>query len=433
MNNLEVESAIDEELTSNPALEREPAAFETGGGAEPVPAPAAETIDWQEYFESAGEPGSPETEEPYYDPLANKAGPPVTLAAYLRRQLEVVYADDERYDLALAVTGALDEDGYFRDPPAAFAAAQGVGEEEVVAVLTEIVQRLDPPGVGARDLREALFLQWRAAADEAPPLAGVLIADHLGEIPKRTAEEFAASLGVPPEEVAGALAFIRSLEPRPGRPFGGEANVAVVPDLSAELSGGRLKITFLDEPSGRLYVSPLYRELLAPGAPVDEKTRRYLRARVAAAAWFVRALHQRRRTMEKVARAVFERQRDFLTKGAEGLKPLTMDGVAGEVDLHVSTVSRAVAGKTVDTPVGIFPLKYFFTASARADEGDFSVGRVKAVLADIVAAEDPRHSLSDEELAAALAARGVHIARRTVAKYRTQLKIPGKHERTRRV
>jgi RNA polymerase sigma-54 factor len=235
------------------------------------------------------------------------------------------------------------------------------------------------------------------------------------------------------EEVVGAVGYIRSLDPRPGRAFGGSINPTVIPDLKVEVSVGKPKVTILDGKAGRLFISPHYRELLT-GDVQDEETKRFLRSRLGAAAWFIRALHQRKKTMEKVAAAVFERQVGFLSAGEPGLKPLTMEEVAATVGAHVSTVSRAVAEKYVETPRGVYPFKYFFTgALATEDGGEVAVGRVKSLLEDIIAEEDKATPLSDEELTAVLAARGARVARRTVAKYRHELKIPGKHERKKRI
>jgi RNA polymerase sigma-54 factor len=197
-----------------------------------------------------------------------------------------------------------------------------------------------------------------------------------------------------------------------------------------------VRVTVLEDRSGRLFISPSYRELLTSEGQ-DEPTRRFLRQRVAGAAWFIRALEQRRRTLENVTRIIFERQKDFLSEGDEGLKPLTMDEVAARVGLHVSTVSRAVAGKVVDTPRGNYRLKDFFTGSLAATPGTgenyVAAGKVKALLHELISSEDKTNPRSDEELVAALAGQGVRVARRTVAKYRNELRIPGSHERKTRI
>jgi RNA polymerase sigma-54 factor len=428
LNNIEIETAIEEELESNPVLEWEP-----GRPAEEEPAgrpgDRVENVNWQEFFAPAPrEDYSPESSEDV-DPYATAEVPPTTLSEYLIRQLEVAGASPRDFEVALCIISALDRDGYLRVGTAALAEETGEEEGEVERVLTEVVQRLDPPGAAARGLQEALHLQWREAADEAPALAGAIIDKYLDLLAQKSYDKLAKALKSTPDEIHAAVDYIRNLEPRPGRAFGSENNPALVPDVSVELADGKVAVTLLDDRIGRLYISPRYRELLAADGGLDEEAERFVRYRLTAAASFIRAIHQRRKTLEKVLAAVFERQREFLLLGEPGLKPLTMEFVANQLGFHVSTVSRAVAGKVVDTPVGIFPLKYFFTGSVASSGGAVAVGSVKALLEDIIDDEDKKAPLSDENLASELQKRGVKVARRTVAKYRKLLKIPGKHER----
>lgn len=429
LNNLELEAAVEQELETNPVLEWEPPPPET------APAPSDDRwdqIDWQSYFESSpwADPGAEEGE---FEPLATAAVPPVTLADHLLRQLEVMDLAPAELELATEIVSALDRDGYLRMPAAALAEEMGVAETEIRRVLVDVVQTLEPPGVGARDLREALYAQWRAAGEEAPPLAGVVIDKYLPQLATKNPSDVAAALKTSPEELARTVEFIRTLEPRPGRAFGGEPGQILVPDLRVELVDGDVVVTLLDDRAGRLFVSPAYRNLLTQGEDLDVETARFLRYRLTAAASFIRALHQRRRTVEKVAGAIFDRQREFLAIGELGLKPLTMEEVADRVGYHLSTVSRAVAGKVVDTPHGVYRLKYFFTGGVAAEEGAVAARHVQTLLQDLIAEEDKADPLSDEALAEKLAERGVRLARRTVAKYRKELRLPGKHERKKRI
>jgi RNA polymerase sigma-54 factor len=428
LNNLEIEQAIEEELEANPLLEWEPGRSSEDKAEDRSP-DRLDNINWQEALSSMPrERYEPEGEEEV-DPDAMAQVPPVTWSEHLLRQLEVAGASDRDFEIAATIISALDRDGYLRVGTAALASELGEDEREVERVLTGVVQLMDPPGVAARDLRECLLLQWREGEDEVSPLAGLIIQKHLDLLADKSQEKLSKALAATPEEVSAAIEYIKDLEPRPGRAFGSENNPALVPDIRVELVGGAVEITFLDERIGRLYVSPRYRELLAEGQDLDREAERFLRYRLKAAASFIRAIHQRRKTLEKVVAAVFERQRGFLALGEPGLKPLTMEEVANQLGFHVSTVSRATAGKVVDTPMGIFSLKYFFTGSVASSEGDVSVERVKALLEDIIADEEKGAPLSDEGLANELQKRGVQVARRTVAKYRKLLKIPGKHER----
>jgi RNA polymerase sigma-54 factor len=432
LNNLEIEDAIEEELEVNPVLEWEPA-LPVGEAVRPSLAERVENIDWQDYFENASRGGYFTENEEEYDQFASAPGPPVSLPEYLMRQLEVSGVSQADFELAAFLISALDRDGYLRTPSAVIAEEAAVTPREAERVLTEVVQKLEPRGVGGRDLREVLLLQYKDGGEEVPPVAGVIIDKYLDQTANRPPAELAAKLKVPTAEVEEAVDFIKTLEPRPGRAFGAEANPCLIPDVRVELVDGEVEITLLDDRVGRLYISPRYRELLTGNGETDKETTRFLKNRVTAAAGFIRALHQRRRTLERVVAAIFARQRDFLAVGEPGLKPLTMEEVAEEVGFHVSTVSRAVARKVADTPPGVYLLKYFFTGSVAAAEGAVSVERVKAVLEDIIEDENKEVPLSDEELAEELSKRGIRIARRTIAKYRRELKIPGKYGRKQRV
>jgi RNA polymerase sigma-54 factor len=429
LNNLEIEDAIGQEIESNPVLEWEPAASPRESGTV-SPAERLENIDWQEYFESASSGNYFYEREDEVDQLATALYPPVTLAEHLMRQLEVSDLSERDMELAVGIVSALDHDGYLRVPLVSAAEEMGAGVGEAERVLVEIVQKMEPRGVGARNLREALLLQL---GEDAPPLAKVIIEDYLDQAVAKSPTELAAKLKVAGGEVEEAIDFIKSLEPRPGRDFGGEVNPSLIPDVRVELLNEKVEITSLDDRVGRLYISPRYRALLAGDGEADDETIVFLKNRLTAAALFIRALHQRRRTLEKVIAAIFERQRDFLASGEAGLKPLTMEDIADQVGFHVSTVSRAVAGKVADTPRGVFPLKYFFTGRVSASEGAISVKRVKVVLEDMIDDEDKASPLSDEELTAELSKRGINVARRTVAKYRRELDIPGKHGRKKNV
>jgi RNA polymerase sigma-54 factor len=417
---VELTDRIEQELESNPALEME----REEGAVIPLSdgrsSGLAEDIDWDDYFNRTGGPYVQETDEPY-DPLANQPARPESLTDHLTRQLEVICDDEETFSVAFAIVTALDLDGYLRIPVEDLAGEISADPAEIERVLTGVVQELDPPGVGARDLRECLLVQWRLMP-QPDALAGRIIEEHLGDIGHIASPVFADKLGADEADVIKAVEIIKSMEPRPGRAFGHSRNIPLIPDITVDLVDDKVRIRIDDDAGSRLYISPKYKNLLVNYKNLDTKTKKYLQERVKAAAWFIRAIHQRRRTMRKVAAAVFEHQRDFLERGSMG-------DVADEVGVHVSTVSRATAGKVVDTPGGIYPLRYFFTGAVAGDRGDVAVEKVKALLRGIIEDEDPTAPYSDEVLAEKLAEKGVYIARRTVAKYRKELNIPPKHER----
>lgn len=426
---IELKDRIEQELESNPALE-----IERGGGAvislgDGRSRGTVEKIDWEDYFNGTGGPYVQETDEPY-DPLADQPARIESLTEHLLRQLEVICDDERTFNVAFAIVTALDLDGYLRITVEDLAEEIGEDQAEVERVLVDVVQELDPPGVGARDLRECLLVQWRLMA-EPDELVGRLIEGYLGDIGRLPAAGIAGKLKTDEADVAKAIEVIKSLEPRPGRAYGDSRNAPLIPDITVDLVGGKVRVRIDDDVGSRLFISPKYKNLLVDYKNLDAKTKKYLQERIKSAAWFIRAIHQRRRTMRKVATAVFERQKDFLERGPLGLKPLTMEDVADEVGVHVSTVSRAVAGKIADTPSGIYPLKYFFTGAVAGDRGTVAVEKVKALLRGIIDEEDPAAPYSDETLAEKLAENGIYIARRTVAKYRKELNIPSKHERRR--
>jgi len=428
LTNVELENALEAELEANPVLERDAASAELDTAPPPAP-----NVDWQAYFENAYPERAGYEPSEDFDAFANAPGPRMTLGVYLARQLEVSVVDPDDLELSLRLAAALDDNGYLRTPLSVLAEEMSVSSEELERVLTRVVQRLEPPGVGARNLRECLYLQWRRAGNDAPVAAGVIIDKYLEGIGRAAPGDFACAVGVTEAELTRALAFIRELEPRPGRAFGEEPNQALIPDVRVELQDGKVNVIVLDERVGRLYVSRYYRGLLRDSAHLDKATARFLNTRLRAAAWFIRAIHERRRTIEKVVAAIFARQRRFLVVGEAGLQPLIMEDIAAEVGVHVSTVSRAVAGKVVDTPRGIHPLKYFFTGALGGDDGDVSVARAKTLIQDIIEDEDKAEPLSDTELSLELARHGVCVARRTVAKYRRELKISGKYGRRTRI
>lgn len=424
---VELTDCIEQELESNPALdiEREegaviPLSDGRGGGS-------IENIDWDDYFDGTRGPYVQETDEPY-DPLANQPARPESLTEHLTRQLEVICDDEETFNVAFAIVTALDIYGYLRIGLDELAEEISADPAEVERVLVDVVQELDPPGAGARDLRECLLVQWRLMS-EPNALAGRLIGDYLDKIGRVSAAVLADKLGTDEADIVKAVEIIKSMEPRPGRAFGYSRNVPLIPDINVDLVDDKVRVRIDDDVGSRLYISPKYKNLLVNYKNLDATTKKYLQERIKAAAWFIRAIHQRRRTMRKVAAAVFEHQKGFLERGPMGLKPLTMEDVADEVGVHVSTVSRAVAGKVADTPAGIYRLRYFFTGAVAGDRGDVAVEKVKALLRGIIEDEDPTAPYSDEVLAEKLAERGVYIARRTVAKYRKELNIPSKHER----
>lgn len=415
---------VQQELCENPVLEvrEEP---ECGGDDAPADEP-----DWLEFFGDASDPGvvpgSPGRSEPRGLEYVVSAGG--GLSDYLLFQLHVSGAPPHLEVVGEYLVGCLDSRGYLAFSPEEVAAALGC-HPAVVEHALKLVQSLDPPGVGARSLRECLLLQLRRLAstpgdDEVLGLAERLVREHLEDLAEGRLERLAGQWGVEVAKVHLAAQVVRGLDPKPGLAFGGQNDVRYVqPDVLVERVGSEYVVLVNDWGLPRLVVSRYYRRLL-DGGLLDEQARQFLQERMRRAVWFLRSIEQRRYTLHRVAEAVFDFQRDFLDRGWPGLRPLTLRQVAEAACCHESTVSRAVAGKYAQTPRGMFPLRFFFPSALVGCAGEaVATASVKKLLQAVVAAEDPAAPFSDEELAARLRQQGVTISRRTVAKYRAELGI----------
>jgi RNA polymerase sigma-54 factor len=310
------------------------------------------------------------------------------------------------------------------EPPGASRAAISLGDLEAAL---KLVQGLDPIGVGARDLKECLLLQLAAEelAGADVSLEKELVQQHLGDIEMNRLPQVAKRTGKTVEQVKRAIENLARLNPRPGLLVGVGTAPTIRPDVFVDLDdAGEVVITIPEGDTPHLYVSGTYRKLVRDRS-ADRQTRQYLTRNIRAAQWLIDAIQQRRRTVRRVVEEVFAVQRGFLDDGPEALHPLPMGDVARKVGVHVATVSRAVSGKYVQTPRGIYPLRMFFSGGTSQDGGqDVAWDAIKVKLRELVAAEDKRNPLSDDELAAQIEKQGITIARRTVAKYRSILKIP---------
>lgn len=297
--------------------------------------------------------------------------------------------------------------------------------ERVLAVLREQVH----PAIGARDLRECLLLQLEAHGEDEP-LVRALVEHHLDDLTTNRLPRIAKATGVSIEEIKHAIEALRGLDPCPGREFGEERAAAITPDVLVDEQDGQYVVRLSRQRFPALRMASGYKEMLKQGAN-DPAVQQWIKKRVESARWFLDALAQRESTLERIAKVIFERQHDFLDKGARALKPLRMQEVADATHVHISTVSRAVSGKYAQTPQGILPLKYFFTGGTTNDSGEVeSQTSIKMRIKDLVAKEDRDHPLSDDQIAELLEKeQGVKIARRTVTKYRKALAIPSSAQR----
>jgi RNA polymerase sigma-54 factor len=433
----ELEAELLEAVESNPLLDwAEPAVDAADDRPEPEraegdpeaqaewergddwPAPAARGID-----------GVPEQ-----DPTERIAASE-SLRDYLLWQWQLSQLPPRQLRIGLALIDAIDDDGYLRETPEAISAALRpdlvADADEVVGVLREL-QRLDPPGVGARDLGECLALQLSALPESTPgrEIALRIARGAIERLPRIGCDGIARELQVPVEDVDEALHLLRSLDPRPGARHGDLAvDTYVVPDCLIRRREGVWEVALANQPWSRLGIHQGYERMLQHAAGEDAS---YLRSRLQEARWLLKNLQARGDTLLKVVRCVVRQQSGFLEFGPQALRPLTLRQVAAEIGVHESTVSRAIARKYAHTPRGTIPLRTFFASGVEAEGGgEASSTAIQAMIRQLVSAEDPRKPLSDARLADMLKAGGVPVARRTVAKYREALRIPSSHDRVR--
>jgi RNA polymerase sigma-54 factor len=401
--------------------------------------------DWDEYFDADHRPsraGAEELSDRKQDAMQNVAEAPRTLHDHLTEQLAYLDLTPEMYELCAYVISHLDENGYLvaHDPdkkePREIAVDELVrtfpGEVTLADVEEAIgtVQTLDPPGVGARTVKECLALQ---VGDETPhrELVRQLVEHHLDDVAHNRLPVIQKKTGATIEAIQEAIQVLRGLDPRPGARFAADAARYVVPDVVVERTDdGGFDIRLTDDRVPNVRISKRYVEF-ARDRGNDPKAREFLKRKLTSANWLLEAIEQRRNTLTRVTRAIIDFQRDFLDKGPDYIRPLKMEEVADVVKVHVTTVSRAVDDKWVQTPRGVFPLKRFFGGGTRNEITGEAVAweTIKQKLLEIIAQEDKSKPLSDDEIVEKLSEAGLKVARRTVTKYREALDIPSSRQR----
>jgi RNA polymerase sigma-54 factor len=389
-------------------------------------------FDWESYLQDSSDyrPKIPREEFERVDAemYLTKAR---SLMDHLLFQLHLSTSDPTLLSLGTLIIGNLDESGYLKEPLEGLASAATVELPRLEEALRQ-VQGFEPTGVGARDLRECLLLQLENRPDQHP-LAKELISSHLSELERRQWEKVADQLGVPVREIQAAVEYITTLEPKPGRTFGTEDPRYITPDVYLVKVDDRFVVVLNEDGLPRLRVSPYYRSILANKTANGREVREYLEGRMRSALWLIRSIEQRQRTMYKVAESLVKFQRRFLEEGITALRPLTLKEVAEDIGMHESTVSRVTTNKYIHTPQGLFELKYFFHRGVPATSGDaVSSLKVKDLIHKLLTVEDSGRPLSDQKIVEILRREhGIEIARRTVAKYRSQLRIPSSSRRKR--
>jgi len=421
----ELRQLVAAEMASNPVLEEEaPLVAEGESAGERESTRISLQDEWRDYMPQSRGSFSSDDEEKRRFLFESRTSRP-TLRALVMEQA-AGFPPEER-EAVEVIAGSLDEDGYLRVPPHELAATGGVPERLLQRVLAK-VREFEPAGVAAVDLSDCLLLQL-ARRGEGNGLAARILKHHLGQLARHRYEEIAKELRVPVAEVTAAARHIAALEPKPGRPFAESDEQGVVPDLFVIPEGDGFVVRLNEEELPRLKVSPEYRAMLADSGS-NEELLLYLREKIRGARFFLRSLDQRRQTLLAIGNSILRRQEEYFRGDPSGLRPLTMAVVAGDVGVHVTTVSRAVSGKFIDTPRGLHDMKFFFTPGYRDSEGAaVSNETVKEAIRSMVDRESPKRPLSDQQIVEGLSDSGLKVARRTIAKYREQLGILPSHLR----
>lgn len=379
--------------------------------------------EWRDHFSQANSPIRSTTEDEekrqfMFDSLTAET----SLAQHLMEQLRDANLDEEGQGIAELLIGNIDDYGYLMATVDELAASTNLPAEKIASVL-KVVQGFEPIGVGARDLRECLMIQLeRAGMQDSPEYR--IIRDFMDALGKRRIPEIARGTGQTIDQVQETLARISRLEPRPGRAFLPAIEQYVAPEVFVQKSGDNYIVTTNDEQIPHLRISNVYKDLMSAGEN-NAEVKNYIREKIRAGKFLIKSLQQRQQTICNIGKEIVKRQREFMDKGVAHLKPMTMAQVAEVVGVHETTVSRGVSGKYIETPQGVFEMKFFFTAGLQTTDGSGGVSNtsVKDMISEIFKAENTTKPLSDQEVVKMLGEKGITIARRTVAKYRDELGI----------
>lgn len=442
-NTQELESFVEEQVLTNPILETEsmseaPAEnkevpIETGEIQEK--ATKEDEFDWAEYFKERefddisykqGEYNS-DKEEYTYDQFTSSE---ITLTEHLMFQLQFAPIKRSCRQAGRYIIESLDENGYMTLSVEEIAKGLNLSEEKVMIVL-EAIQNFEPIGVGARNLRECLLIQLRYQGDDTENIVAV-VNNHLEDIAGNRLGNIAKALGISVAEVQEIGDVIKGLEPKPGRQFSTSADTRyIVPDVTVEKVDGEYIVIVNESSAPRLTVSSQYQKMLIE-SDKESNISKFLSGRLNSALWLIKSIEQRRQTIFNVVTAVVKYQVDFFEKGTKYLKTLTLKQIADEVGIHESTVSRSINGKYMQSPRGVFELKYFFTSGVSNASGDgIASESIKTFIKEIVDSEDPKSPYSDQAIVEMLVNRGMDISRRTIAKYRGEMKLPSSSKRKR--
>jgi RNA polymerase sigma-54 factor len=430
---LELRNLVQQEMETNPVLEElanepgpdEPAETKATGEEnfkEEFDKLAKLDEEWRDYMaQSSSYTGrSQEAEDKrqfFFDSIPTQE----TLQQHLMGQLNQTVLDADDRKTAELIIGNIDDNGFLQTTPEEMALNTGIPQEDFEHMLT-LIQSFYPPGVGARDLRECLLIQLKREGRQNS-LEYKMISEHMADLGKRRFPEIARRMGISTEQVQKCANNIAQLDPRPGAIFSEAPKNYVLPDVTVEKVNGNYHVILNGEQIPHLRISNTYKDIMAQDGNGSE-VKDYIRDKIRSGKFLIKSIHQRQQTISNIAHQIVKRQHEFFEKGSAYLKPMTMVQIADAVGVHETTVSRAISGKYMSTPQGVFEMKYFFTPGYQTATGEsMSNTSVKEAILDLVRGEDGSAPLSDKEIVEILSKRGIPIARRTVAKYRTELNI----------
>ena len=435
---MELNHLVDQELSENPVLEEESNEIsleqeKLDRDNEDIDSEFNELSklddEWREYMaQSRANAPRRDDDEERRQHMMDSLVEAETLADHLLAQLSTSDGDEEVRALAELLIGNIGEDGLLTQNIEDMALENGLAYPKLKKAL-KLVQSFHPVGVGAQDLRECLLIQLQRLG-KIHSLEYRVVDKHLDELARKRYPQIARKLSVTPEQITAAAEMIATLDPKPGRPFSQGTNFYVAPDVFVERDGADYVITINNDHVPHLRISNIYKDIMASGGEAGADAKEYIREKIRSGKFLMRCIHQRQDTIRRMAEEIVARQREFLDKGVAHLRPMNMAQIAAVVGVHETTVSRAIAGKYIATPRGVFEMKYFFKPGYETDDGEsMSNTSVKQAVAEWVKEEDRRKPLSDEKLVNQLAEKGIKIARRTVAKYRDELGILPSHLR----
>jgi RNA polymerase sigma-54 factor len=444
MSTLELSDLLNQEMVENPLLEEIPTedlqqtdatAATDKVEAEQPPKPD-KTDNWDDsdyeyffgdYLDDGYRPHAPQ-EVKELPPIENTLSTSSSLSDHLMWQLSLQTNDDLMREIGSAIIGNLDDDGYLVASLDEIA-AMGPWDLADVQRALALLQGFDPIGVAARDLQECLLLQIRHLGMEGTPTEKI-VTDHLRLLQNHQVPEISRKLGLPIEDLKEHIEVIRHLDPKPGSRFNPTQSQYVIPDVYVVKVEDQYVALLNEDGLPQMRISPVYRRLLDKNAENSDETRAYVKDKFRSALWLIKSVEQRQKTIHKVATSIINFQKDFLDHGIEHLRPLVLRDVANDIGMHESTVSRVVTNKYMHTPQGVFEMKYFFHSGISSSYGEsVSSVTIKQRIRKIIEAEDPRKPLSDSKIVSILQREGLVLARRTIAKYREELKIPTSNQR----